>query len=82
MLFRELIVYLLSSCAAVTGLPCLRGASAALINHITQPDSKPYEANRKAASASLNCDDDGDAFTGFDFYYDERSWEEEGSDRV
>lgn len=51
-------------------------------NSFNQPDIKPAETIDKQKSTKLILtDDDGDAVTRFEFYYDEKLWEEERADK-
>jgi hypothetical protein len=82
MLIKDLIAYLLLyAYTASFGSAALR-ALCSLANNAYGPDPKrSSQSPTRPSTRHIITDDDGDAFTNDRFYYDERSWEEEGVDR-
>ena len=83
MLMKEMIAYLVRYAYACTDAPQLYSVICSVLNAATRPDA----ATRSGYRGGLNrppalTDDDGDAFTRFDFYHDEREWDNEVSDMV
>ena len=81
MLIREMLYYVVSYAYTCANSPQLVAALCAALNRATQPDPKPQLPQQPGLTnrAGLT-DDDGDAFTRFDFYHDERDWDNEVSD--
>lgn len=54
----------------------------AAVNAVTEADAKAsLPPLRKIKQSAAIADDDGDAFSKFDVYYDEYSWDNETLDR-
>lgn len=78
---KELIIYYLKELAYITfgGLPL--EIICRFLND-TSEEPKQGKINDDHASAKYTItDDDGDAFTNFDLYYDEIEWDNEVADK-
>jgi hypothetical protein len=83
MLIREIMAYLVSYAYACTDAPQIGAALCSALNKATQPDAKhQLQTQHGLTNRAGLTDDDGDAFTRFDFYHDERDWDNEVSDMV
>ena len=83
MLIKEMLAYLVCYAYACTGAPQLYGIVCSLLNAATRPDAASRAGTRGLLTTPpALTDDDGDAFTRFDFYHDERDWDNEVSDMV
>lgn len=73
MFIREILAYLVCYAYACTDAPQISAALCSILNRATQPDAKhQLQTQTSLTNRSGLTDDDGDAFTRFDFYHDER----------
>lgn len=81
MLTKDAIVYAVLLIMTYVGFdPAPYGCAA--VNAVTEADAKAsLPPLRPVKQSAAMADDDGDAFSKFDFYYDEYSWDNETSDR-
>lgn len=82
MFIRELLVYWLNYLLCFSIWSNILNYVAHIINSTFEVNNKHSHSYPTPISTKLiSTDDDGDAFTNYDFYYDEKVWEEESSDK-